>query len=150
MVAHNSLADSVLTTLEIGPKTANTGTTNGTGVDMQGWEGVMFVVAVGAITGSGKLDGYVDMDDASNFGSATNVTGVNATGSNVNAVLTQVANANTTHIIDIYRPTERYVRLNLTASVNSVLHGAVAIRYRRAGILPATQSAEKLVRVRMN
>lgn len=150
MVAHNSLADSVLTTLEIGPKTANTGTTNGTGVDMQGWEGVMFVVAVGAITGSGKLDGYADMDDNSGFNSATNITGVNATGSNVNAVLTQVANANTTHIIDIYRPTERYVRLNLTASVNLVLHGAVAIRYRRAGILPASQSAEQLVRVRMN
>lgn len=149
-MGHQSLADSVLTTLEIAPKSSSSSTTNGAGVDMAGWDAVMFIVSVGAISTGGKLDGYVDGDDNSGFNTATNISGVNATGANVNAVLTQVSNANTTHIIDVYRPSERYVRLNLTPSDNTVLHGAIAMRYRRTGILPPTQAAEQVVRVRQN
>jgi hypothetical protein len=149
-MAHNSLADSVLVTQELGPATAASGAKNGTGVDMQGWDGVMFVVNTGAITGAGVLDGRAEMDDNSGFNTPTNVSGVNATGSTLNAALTQISNANGVAIIDVYRPSERYVRAVLTPAVNSVLYSCVAVRYRRAGVLPPTQSATEVVRVRAN
>ncbi len=147
---HMGLSDSVLITQELGARTASSGAQNGTGVDMQGWEGVLFVIDVGAITGSGTLDAIAQSDDNSGFNSPTNVSGVNAAGVNTTASITQVTNANVQVLLEVYRPTERYVRLVATPAANAVLHQATAIRYRRTGVLPPTQSATQRVQVRQN
>lgn len=147
---HGSLADRVLVTQEVAPASASSGAKNGAGVDMAGWDGVLFAISVGAITGAGVIDGRAESDDNSGFNSATNVSGVNATGANVNAALTQVVNANTTQLIDVYKPSERYVRCVVTPAANTVAYAVTAIRYRAGGLLPPTQSAEQTIRVRCN
>lgn len=134
----HTLSAEVLATQALGPASASSGAKLGAGVDMQGWDGVMFVINIGAITGAGVADAYVVRDDNSGFNSQTNING---------AVLTQVVNANTLQIIDVFRPSERYVRLILTPGANTVLYSATAIRYRRSGLLPPSQSAEQVVRV---
>lgn len=138
---HLSLSDQTLATQELGPASASSGAKNGAGVDMQGWEGVAFYINIGAITGAGVIDARVEEDDNSGFNTPANIT---------DAALTQVANANTIQIIDVYRPTSRYVRLVATPAANTVLYTAMAIRYRRAGLLPATQAAEQTVKVAAN
>lgn len=147
---HMGLSDKVLVTTEIQPQSAGAGAVNGAGVDMQGWEGVMFLINVGAITGSGTFDARAVSDDNSGFNSVTNITGQDASGANANAAIAQATAANGVHILEVYRPTERYVRLIGTVAVNTVAFGASAIRYRRAGILPPTQSAVQRVLVRQN
>ena len=139
---HDSLADRTLMSMAVNPASLS-GATNGSAIDMQGWDGCCFVISIGAITGAGSLDAKVQSDDNSGFNSATDIT---------NAALTQVVAAtnNNVAVIDVYRPTERYLRLVLTQAVNTVLAGATAIRYRRSGILPPTQSAVQVVRLAQN
>jgi hypothetical protein len=140
---HLALSDQTLATQEIAPASASSGAKNGAGVDMQGWEGVAFHISIGAITGAGVADARVTEDDNSGFNSQTNIT---------NAALTQIpaANANTLHIIDVYRPSQRYVRCVLTPADNTVVYAVTAVRYRRAGLLPPTQAANQTVKVAAN
>jgi hypothetical protein len=132
---HN-LSKNVLVSQEVTHRSITGGAVNGAGVDMQGWDGVMFIVDLDAVTGSGTLDARVVRDDNSGFNSATNISG---------AALTQMVNANTAGIIDVYRPSERYVRAVITQAANTVIAGVTAVRYRRTGILPPTQSAAEVV-----
>lgn len=137
MARHLGLSDEVLTTMHITLRSASS-VVNGTAVDMQGWDAVRFVIPHGTFGVNSTLDGLVQTDDNSGFNSATNV---------ANSNLTQIVNANGVAIIEVYRPTERYVRLQLTPAVNAIIHGATADQYRRNGILPPTQSAVQYVKV---
>lgn len=137
---HNLSAE-VLPIQSIGPASASSGAKLGAAVDMQGWDGVMYVINIGAITGSGVADAYVVSDDNSSFTSQTNING---------AALTQVVNANTMQIIDVFKPTERYNRIILTPAANTVAYSVTAVRYRRSGILPASPVAEQTVVVAQN
>lgn len=138
---HLGLSDSVLTTIEIPPQSSASGAKNGTGVDMQGWNGVRFVIPHGAFGVNATLDGLVQIDDNSGFNSPTNV---------ANSSLTQITTANGVAVIEVWRPAERYVRLQLTPGTNAVLFGATADRYNRAGVLPPTQAAVQHIKVASN
>lgn len=141
MAQHLGLTDDVLMTSHISLRAATGTAVNGTAVDMQGWDAVAFVVPHGIFGTNGTLDGLIQTDDNSGFNSPTNVT---------NSNLTQITNANGVAVLEVYRPTERYVRLQLTGQTNGVTTGAVAIQYRRTGIKPPTQSAVQVIKVAQN
>lgn len=136
---HSALADKVLVSQVIPPQSL-TALVNSSAVDMSGWDGVQFVIAHGVFGAAGTLNAYVQRDDNSGFNSPTNV---------ANAALTQITNAapNGVAIIDVYRPSERYVRIAVTGQTNGVQAGVTAHRYRRNGILPPTQAAVQVVRI---
>lgn len=141
---HDSLADRTDPANNIPPQSMTGGAAvNGAAVDMSGWDGAMFILHIGAITGAGTLAARVERDDNSGFNSATNIT---------NAALVNVTNTNPNSIavIDVWRPSERYVRAVLTQGTNTVVAGATVVRYRRNGILPPTASAVQVVRVAEN
>lgn len=141
---HQSPAQFMSWSQEIAPIASAASTaTNGNGVDMQGWAGVLFVLNLGA------TDGTVDMkaqrDDNSSFSSATDITG---------AAITQVAGTgdNKLYMLDVYRPSERYVRAVVTTGAGATADqlGVTATRYRGTGRFPITQhtSVGELVTVR--
>lgn len=136
---HNSLSDNVLTTIELPAQSASTVQT-GAGVNMVGWDGVRFVINLGAFTGSAVADARVVGSANANFSGAVNISG---------AALTQVAAANNANVfvIDVFRPTNLYLRCLVTPAVNTILLAVTADRYKRGGVLPPTQGAIQTVRV---
>jgi hypothetical protein len=87
---------------------------------------------------NGTADAFVASSANSNLSGAAAIT---------NAALTQVVNANTTQIIEVWRPTNRYLMLNSTGHANGAVISATVDLYHRQGILPPTQSAEQVVKV---
>lgn len=136
---HQGLSDRVLSSQELAPQNATT-VQSGTGVNMTGWDGVQFQINLGAMTGSAVCDARVVGSANSNFSGQVNVSG---------AALTQVAAANGSnlYIIDVYKPTNLYVRCLVTPAVNNVLLSVVANRYKRGGVLPPTAAALQTVKI---
>src|SRR5262245_54431301 len=142
MSTHNSLSDRVLVTLDIAGTIASANT-NGTAMDMQGWDGCLYVFNLGTMVNGATFDARIVSSANSNMSGATNIT---------NAALTQVtnaANANT-FMIDVFRPTDRYIRSATQPATANTTFASVAIRYRRGGILPPTQTAGQTVKVTVN
>ena len=137
---HESLSDSVLTTMHISGRSASA-VANGTAVDMQGWDGARFVIALGTFGVNSTFDGLAQTAPDSGFNTVTNVT---------NSNLTQITNANGIAIVDVYRPTSRYIRFQATPAVNAIVYTVTVDQYRRNGILPPTQAAVQVVRVASN
>lgn len=140
---HMSPAEGMAIEQEITARLANNTQVNGTGVDMQGWDGVLFILNLGTI------DAAVDMaafrDDASNFPSATAITG---------AAITQISATGDGFVVgvDVYRPSERYVRARVTVAsgTTGAQLSVTSIRYRATGRLPITQTLDELVKVAEN
>jgi hypothetical protein len=135
---HSGLSDSVLTLPVKAPANVAGTVVNSSGIDMQGWDGCRFVITVGVLGTNGTADASVIASVNANMTGATLITG---------SGLTQVVNANTVHIIDVYHPQKRYVALAAAGHTNGAVLGATADLYRRTGILPPTQSAGQVVRV---
>jgi hypothetical protein len=87
-------------------------------VDMQGFEGVMFVGILGTVTEGGTAAlKAAQFSDNVNF---NDLSGVVATGDASDKFL----------VLDVYRPLDRYVRTTLTRAVaNSIYGGTLAIQY---------------------
>lgn len=108
---------------------------NGTGVDLQGYEGVMFVAAFGTLTATqvtqikaqqsdddGSSDAYSDLE-----------------GTNVGPLAD--GDSNKLLVLDVYRPLKRYVRCVVDrGTANAVIDDVIAIRYG-ARAIPTTQPA---------
>ncbi len=141
---HLALSDRILTSLELSGRSAST-VANGTAIDMQGWDAVRFTVTLGTFGVNSTFDGLVQSAADSGMNTATTV-------NIANAALTQIpaANANCIAIVEVYRPTNRYVRFQATPAVNAIVYSVIADQYRRGGILPPTQSAQQVVRVAQN
>jgi hypothetical protein len=103
---------------------------NGAGVDMQGWDGVAFQCIIGVVGNGGTYDLRVVESANSNFSGAVNV---------ANAEITQVLNTspNVLVTIDVYRPTNRYLRVVSTPATNNANVAVIAHRYRGTGRTPA-------------
>ncbi len=144
MSNHLGLSDSVLTTLEISGRSA-AAAANGTALDMKGWDAVRFVITIGTMGVNSTVDGLVQSAADSGMNTATTV-------NIANAALVQIpaANANCIAIVEVYRPTNRYVRFQATTAVNAVVYSVIADQFRRGGILPPTQAAQQVVRVAQN
>lgn len=97
--------------------TAGTGdTSNSTVVDTQGYEGVVFVLDVGAVTATGTVDTQVQQGAASNMSDGADLLGSNST---------QLTASDDDKLImtTICRPQERYVRCQtIRATANAVIN----------------------------
>jgi hypothetical protein len=139
---HDALSDSTLVALDIAP-ISSSANVNGTVMDMQGWDGIQYAFQLGTMASGATYDARIVSSANANMSGATNIT---------NAALVQVAvtgNANI-YVIDVWRPTDRYLRSATQPATAAVLHTSIATRYRRNGVLPPTQVAIQQVKVASN
>ena len=96
-------------------------------IDMQGYDGVLFVAGFGKLLEKGTLNVQVLQDTDSAGGTMAAVAGTAAyTVTAADALLTQSAIA-----VDVYKPQKRYLEVTVTPAVaNAVILGVVAIRYK--------------------
>jgi hypothetical protein len=103
----------------------------GTILDMSGYNGVLMVVRMGAITGSAVTSIKAQQDSAAAMGGAADLLGTAQT----------IADDDDNEIfyIDLYKPTERYVRLYVDRGTqNAVVASAEYIQYEPINV-PVTQ-----------
>jgi hypothetical protein len=96
-------------------------------IDMQGYDGCLFIAGFGTIIENGTLNVQVLQDTDSAGGTMAAVAGTAAhTVTAANAALTKSAIA-----VDVYKPQERYLETTVTpATQDAVLLGVTAIRYK--------------------
>lgn len=110
---------------------------NSTAVDMSGFDGVMFVVLCGTITGSGTVE--VHAQQSSDNGSADAFADI----SGATKTATSSTKSDLLLVLDIYQPAERYVRYAMTRAVaNSIIGGGIAIQYAAKDKAAATATAQ--------
>lgn len=116
---------------------------NGTGLSLDGYDGILFIALLGTLTASqvttlkaqqsnddGSSDAYADIAD-----------------SQTDAM--DDADDNDMLVLDIFRPEEEYVRPVLErATANAVIDGIIAIRYH-AKDRPVTQGARVIDHVKI-
>jgi hypothetical protein len=106
-------------------------------LDMQGYDGVMFIALLGDVSDTSVLTLTAKGNTASSTSSPTPVT--------QKATDAFTANASTADskaiVVDVYDPALRYVFAELTrTTANAVVGGIIAIQYA-AGLRPTTQDA---------
>lgn len=109
-------------------------------LDMQGYDGVMFVALLGDVTATSVLTLTAKGNTASSTSSPSPVTQI------ATAAFTAAASDadNKVLIVDVYDPALRYVFASLTRTVaNAVVDGIVAIQYM-ADLKPTTHDATVL------
>ncbi|OGT26067.1 MAG: hypothetical protein A2Z17_06875 [Gammaproteobacteria bacterium RBG_16_66_13] len=111
---------------------------NGNAIDMMGWDGCDFILEVGDIAATGTLNAKVQRDDNSSFTSATDIVGAAITALGA-------SDDNKVVIISVCEPSERYLRIVVTAATAASISGVTAVRWRRHGGLPPTQEAAEVV-----
>jgi hypothetical protein len=108
---------------------------NGAGIDMQGWDGVLFLLDIGATAATAVLNAEVEVADDS--GMATNLQEV--IGSQITAITDAIDNKIVAIDLSGNFP-RRWVRLEVIPSVAATIFGVIAIRYRGRS-LPAQVAA---------
>jgi hypothetical protein len=107
----------------------------GTHVDMQGWDSVVFLYAIGALTA-----GQVTALKAQNGALANDTDQADITGAITTAMLD--GDSNKILVLEIFRPLLRYVRPVLNrATQNAVLDGGIAIQFSGDKLPPAVLDA---------
>ena len=102
-------------------------------IDMQGFEGVAFVVLFGTITANAVTSVKVQQDTDSAGGTMADLEGTGYTVAD--------SDDNKAVIVEVYRPLERYIRCVVDRGTqNAVVDGIVAFQYGAAK-LPVTQDA---------
>lgn len=106
-------------------------------LDMSGYDGVMFIALTGDVTATSVLTLTVKANSANSTSSPTPVT-QKAT----DAFTAGASDADSKAlVVDVYRPTLRYVFAELTrTTANAVVGGIIAIQYSAAN-KPTTQAA---------
>lgn len=121
MDIHN-LSKALAFSTPVAATAAGTTVVNGTGVDMQGYSGVLFVLLLGALSANQvtALKAQVSDDNATNWQDlAGSLTGPAADADSGKAIL-----------LDIYKPKSRYVRPVVNrATGNAVVNNVIAFRY---------------------
>ncbi|MCS6289425.1 MAG: hypothetical protein H8K10_10655 [Nitrospira sp.] len=103
---------------------AGTSVQNSSVLDMSGWDGVVFIAALGALTATQVTGLKGQQGQASNLSDAADLIGT-AVGPLADG------DSNKCLALDIYRPQERYVRCVVTrGTANAVIDGVIAIQYR--------------------
>jgi hypothetical protein len=115
---------------------------NGGAIDMMGWDGCDFILNVGDIASTGTLNAKVQKDTTSAFSTPTDIT---------SAAITALADTDDSKafVISVCEPSERYLRIVVTAATAASISGAIAIRWRSHGGagLPPTQVAAEIITV---
>lgn len=119
-----NLAHNVSVSRAMDSQAAGTSTPlNGATIDMQGWDGILFVAIFGAIVAGALTAFKVQQGQASNMSDAADLLG--------SGITIADDQDNKVAVSDIYRPQERYVRAVVTRSTqNATVDAVIAIRYR--------------------
>lgn len=108
---------------------------NGDILDMSGFEGVVFICALGTVTDASVVTMKAQQDDANAAAGMADLSGATVS-------LTGSSDSNQCLLLDLYRPTKRYVRCVVTtATQNAAIDGVIAIQYS-GRYLPVTQSTD--------
>lgn len=112
---------------------AGTATTNCTAVDMQGWDGVCFIAAIGTIEATGTVTLHVEQSADNSSFSDLEGTSKALTASDDNELI----------ISDIKKPGDRYVRpVIITATANGTIDGVIAIQYNGSKLPVSNSNSE--------
>jgi len=110
---------------------AGTSDITGSIIDMEGYEGCVFILQLGAITSGAVTSCYLKQSADSGLSGATSLT-----------TATTVTIADTDDekviVIDVYRPTKRYIALFVDRGTQNAVVSAVAMQYG-ARQAPVTQ-----------
>lgn len=127
-----NLSKNVKISTAITPTAGAAGTTdiNGSTLDMQGFEGVLIIVRMGAITGTAVTSIKAQQDTDSGAGTMADLLGTAQTVADTDD--------DKTFYIDLYKPAERYVRVVVDrGTANAVVASAEYIQYG-AHVAPTT------------
>lgn len=106
-------------------------------LDMQGYEGVMFIALTGDVTATSDLTLTIKGNTANHLTVPTPITQKATTLFTADATSAD----SKALVVDLYKPALRYVFANLTrATANAVIGGIIAIQYQ-AGNKPTTNDA---------
>ena len=108
----------------------STGSTGCNVVDMQGFEGVAFVLQVGS-SASTSATMHIEAGSSSGCGNAQDLTGTS---------IVSTSTGHTMVIADVYKPTHRYV-WPIVVSTDESAYSIMAIQYG-ARVLPVSQSTD--------
>lgn len=113
---------------------------NGTGIDMRGYDGITFIVAFGTITATAVTGIKVQQSDDN--GSSDDYTDLTGSAQSV-----ADTDSNKIVVTEVFRPTKRYVRVVVTrATANAVIDGIFAI-LTRPQVGPPLAAHSTLVRL---
>lgn len=118
------LSEEVKVTQCINATTGAAGTTaiNGATLDMSGYEGVLFLCVMGAITATAVTSLKAQQGNASNMSDAADLAGTGITIAD--------DDDNQVFVLDVYRPQERYVRPVVSrGTANAVVQSCLAVQY---------------------
>ena len=113
---------------------AGTTDQNSTEVDMQGWDGVLFIATFGALTATQVTQIKAQQDVVTGMAGAADLAGT---------LVGPLADGdgNKCLALDIYRPQERFVRCVVDrGTANAVIDGVLAIQYK-GRLTPTIQDA---------
>jgi hypothetical protein len=125
----------------LAPVSAASGAQNGAVIDTTDYEGVTFILEVGAMTATGTLDMKVQRSVAAAFSPAVDISG---------AALVQLVAASggsKSYAITIPAPSARYVRCVVTPATAASVFGVTYILYGKRGTRPATAVLTQQVEV---
>jgi hypothetical protein len=118
------LGNTLKVSRQINATAAGVTNVNGSGVDMQGFDGVVFICAIGTLTATQVTSLKAQSDTQANFATAADLAGTN-TGPYADV------DGNKILVLDIYRPRKRFVRpVVVRGTANAVIDGVIAIQYK--------------------
>lgn len=133
----HSLQKAVKVTRVMNAVAAGTSDQNSSVIDMQGFDGVVFMAAFGTITSGAVTSIKVQQGADSGLSDAADLEGTSVTVADDDD--NQVA------IVEVYRPRERYVRLVVDRGTqNAVIDGVLAIQYN-GRIKPTTHDSSTVI-----
>ncbi len=119
-----NLSKDVKITRVLNAVAAGTSNQNGSAVDMSGFDGVMFIASFGTLTATQVTSLKAQQGNLSNMSDAADLAGTNV------GPLAD-GDSNKALVLDVYRPTDRYVRpVVVRGTANAVIDSVIAIQYR--------------------
>lgn len=136
-MSFTSLVKDALWTKVANAATAATTEVDSTILDMSGYDSVVFCVSLATVTDASVLTAAVQQNTANSTSGMTAIT-------NGAATFTASSSSNTLMLSEVFRPSQRYVRLAFTRTAqNAAIDNIVAIQFN-ARSLPVTQGSTVL------
>jgi len=139
MILQSLLKDALITQV-LNPVVAGTSEQKSSVLDMQDYDGVCFVLSLGAVTDNCVLTFSAQGNTASSTSSPTPVAVPGAT----TGAITAATSSNLMMILNIYRPLKRYIFADLLRiTQNAVINCIIAFQYN-GRVMPVTQGTTVL------